>query len=86
MSMGGETELAKRVTLAVHDVIGDMAIFFVKKQCRDIGVDIESLSGKDIPPLADKLEYAVKHFTSEEIAHDMRRKILNLLKETPPAS
>lgn len=69
-------DLGEMVTKEVGKVIGDMAIFFVKKQCRDIGVDVRNLKHTDLPRLADKLEKAVANFTGQSSASQMKRDIL----------
>ena len=69
-------DLGEMVTKEVGKVIGDMAIFFVKKQCRDIGVDVNNLKHTDLPRLADKLEKAVANFTSTTVAGQMKKEIL----------
>ena len=73
-----EMDLAEKVTQEVGKVIGDMAIFFVKKQCKDLGIDIENMNHQDLPLLADRLERAVRNFTSEDVALQLRRGILEI--------
>ena len=70
--------LGEKVTVEVGKVIGDMAVFFVKKQCRDIGVDIAQLRTQDLPIIADRLEKAVSHFTSRDIASRLKHGILEI--------
>ena len=76
--MGASMELGDKVTVEVGKVIGDMAVFFVRKQCRDIGIDIAQLRNQDLPVLADRLEKAVSHFTSREVAFGLKRGILEI--------
>ena len=70
--------LGEKVTLEVGKVIGDMAIFFVKKQCRDLGFQIDGIKHTDLPILADRLEKAVSNFTSIDVANEMKNNILAL--------
>jgi hypothetical protein len=45
--------------------LGDMSIFVLNKQSADIGINLDSLSSKDVPPLVDRLGQVLPFFLGE---------------------
>jgi hypothetical protein len=45
--------------------LGDMSVFVLTKQSADMGINLDSMSKKDIPPLVDRLGEVLPFFLGE---------------------
>lgn len=58
--------------------IGLMGKFIVKKQCLEHGIDIENITSKDLPVLAEAMAKVMKTFGGEDKAEKVKRDIMAL--------
>jgi len=73
--------LGIEITLILGELMGDMALPILKKQCRDIGTTPEALTLEQAEQLMPKLEKILRGFyapgTVDDVIHKMKVAIAN---------
>jgi len=54
--------------------------FILEKQCKSLNIDPDKLSPSDLEPLSVKISWAIKSFTGEKRAEDIKKSILDYRK------
>ncbi len=72
------TELSKKIEEIMTREMGQLGIFIVKKQCKDLGIDPENIKGEDLPQLAKVLGKVMITFGGAEKGKRIEMEIRNL--------
>ena len=72
--------LSKDVINIMTREMGQLGYFIVKKQCEDLGIDVENMDEDNIHKLANALYKVMLTFGGETKAEDVKRAILSLRK------
>ena len=71
--------LSKKITNIMFREMGHIGIFITKKQCKDLGMDIDNIKKKDIPELAKSLGSVMSSFGGKQKKEQITKEILNLI-------
>lgn len=71
-------ELKDKVIEVIVREMGIMGKFIVKKQCMEIGIDLENITPGDLPALAEAMAKVMKTFGGDERAEKLKKELLAL--------
>ena len=74
------SNLKEELTMLLEREIGFSGKFILQKQCRDLHIDLDKLDAKSLEPLANRVSKAIKGYTGEKRAEEIRMGILEYRK------
>ena len=78
------TDLSRKVHGLMAHEMGPMGKFILKKQCQDLGLDMDELENDDLLPLSKALVVAVIVFTGQDKARKIEREIRKMIVGSDP--
>ncbi len=75
-----ELDLKQELTLLLEKEVGFTGKFILEKQCRSLDIDPNHISYEDLGQLAKKVSWAIRSYTGEKRAEEIRRDILDYRK------
>ncbi len=75
-----EMDLKQVLTLLLEKEVGFTGKFILEKQCRSLEIDLTHLSYDELEMLAKKVTWAIRSYTGEKRAEEIRKDILDYSK------
>jgi len=75
-----DLNLKHELTLLLEKEVGFTGKYILEKQCRNLNIEVDDIDSDNLGPLADRITWAIKGYTGDKRAEDIKRGILEYRK------
>ena len=73
-------DLRHELTLLLEKEVGFTGKYILEKQCKSLNIEVDNIDSEKLEPLADRITWAIKGYTGDKRAEDIKRGILDYRK------